>query len=251
MSGYHGSPCWYELTSADQAASTRFYGPVLNWTFQDAGMEGFAYTLAMAGDRMVAGLMTPDTPMPEFWMVYFAVNDCDATCARVQELGGSVHRMPEDIPGTGRFAIAGDPQGAVFGLLQPMEGQTGTAFDMARTGHGAWHELMSPDPVAALAFYGALLGWTKGQTMPMGEMGDYQLFQWQGGDTGAIMPLPAPDVPPHWLPYFSVAGIDDTIRRIRAQGGTILQDKMAVPGDVFITIARDPAGAHVAMVGPA
>lgn len=250
MSGHHGSPCWYELTSADQAASQAFYGPVMGWSFHDAGMEGFAYTLAMAGDQMVAGLMTPDAPMPDFWMVYFAVDDCDAACARVFDLGGAVHRPPEDIPGTGRFAIAADRQGAVFGLLQPLDGQTGAAFDQMKTGHGAWHELMSPDPAAAFSFYAALLGWAKGDAMPMGDMGTYQLVRWQGTDIGGLC-LPEPGAPAHWLPYFSVAGIDGAIARIRENGGTILQDRMDVPGGVFIAIARDPQGAHVAVIGPA
>ena len=60
----HGAPCWYELATPEVAASQAFYGPVLGWGFQDAGMEGFSYILAMMDTAMVAGLMQPDTPMP-------------------------------------------------------------------------------------------------------------------------------------------------------------------------------------------
>ena len=101
---HHGAPCWYELSTADSAASQAFYGPILGWSFQDAGMPDFSYTLAVAGGDMVAGLMEPDSPMPEFWLVYFAVDDCDAAAEKAKALGGSLHRGPEDIPGTGRFA---------------------------------------------------------------------------------------------------------------------------------------------------
>ena len=109
----HGAPCWYELSTGDAAASQGFYGPLLGWTFQDAGMPDFSYALAMSDDDMVAGLMEPDSPMPEFWLVYFAVDDCDATAEKAKALGGSLHRGPEDIPGTGRFAIVTDPQGMI------------------------------------------------------------------------------------------------------------------------------------------
>ena len=144
-----GAPCWYELATADPAASQAFYGPLLGWEFQDAGMPDFTYILALSGADMVAGLMQPDAPMPEFWMVYFAVDDCDAAAARVVDLGGGVHRPPEDIPGTGRFTIVTDPQGAAFGLLQPLSGGTGSAFDRSQNGHGNWHELHSTAPEAA------------------------------------------------------------------------------------------------------
>jgi predicted enzyme related to lactoylglutathione lyase len=163
-----GAPCWYELATADPAASQAFYGPLLGWEFQDAGMPDFTYILALSGADMVAGLMQPDAPMPEFWMVYFAVDDCDAAAARVVDLGGGVHRPPEDIPGTGRFTIVTDPQGAAFGLLQPLSGGTGSAFDRSQNGHGNWHELHSTAPEAALAFYRALLGWQATEAIPMG-----------------------------------------------------------------------------------
>ena len=58
----HGTPCWYELTTRDTAASQAFYGALLGWAYQDAGMEGFDYTLAMAGEAMVAGLLRISLP---------------------------------------------------------------------------------------------------------------------------------------------------------------------------------------------
>ena len=56
---------------------------------------------------------------PSYWLVYFASDDVDATVAKLTSLGGGVHHPPEDIPEVGRFAVAHDPQGGVFGLLQP------------------------------------------------------------------------------------------------------------------------------------
>ncbi len=245
----HGSPCWYEIATPDPAGTRAFYGPLLGWEFRDAGMEGVDYGLAARDGAMVAGVMRPDAPMPCFWMVYFAVADCDAAAEKVAALGGKVHRAPEDIPGTGRFAIAADPQGAAFGLLQPLDGRPGGAFAQMKPGHGAWHELHSADPVAGLAFYTDLFGWTAGTAMPMGEMGDYRLFAHDGADIGGMMRRQSPEIPSHWLPYFGTASATASIARIGELGGRVLHGPSEVPGGAFIAMAEDPQGAYFAVVG--
>ena len=42
------------------------------------------------------------------------------------------------------------------------------------TGRFIWHELVTPEPKAALGFYGELLNWTTTE-MDMGPMGTYTL----------------------------------------------------------------------------
>ncbi|WP_283178298.1 VOC family protein [Gemmobacter sp. 24YEA27] len=246
-----GTPCWYELCTMDTGAARGFYGPLLGWTFQDAGMEGFDYGLATKDGAMIAGLMTPDSPMPEFWMVYFAVDHCDHVVAKAKALGANVHRAPEDIPGTGRFAILADPQGAAFGLLQPEDGTPGHAFDQARTGHGNWLELHSSDPEAGFQFYAALFGWSATDAMDMGPDGKYQLFAHDGRDIGGMMGmLGVEGAPPHWLPYFGVPGIDAATAGVTSLGGKVLHGPVEVPGGAWITMASDPRGAGFAVVGP-
>ncbi|MFO1207870.1 MAG: VOC family protein [Amaricoccus sp.] len=258
MAKVHGNPCWYELCTSDGSlgAAETFYGDVLGWNFKDAGMEGFEYHLASAGGDMVAGLMNmpPDAKamgMPPFWMIYFAVDDADKAAADVVAAGGRVHKEPADIPGTGRFAVLGDPQGAGFGILAPlpMEGQGGGAFDQQKAGHGNWNELMTSDPEAAFGFYSRLFGWEKSRSMDMGEMGTYQLFSHDGADIGGMMGLGNAPVPA-WLPYFGANGIDAAIGRIEAAGGELAHGPMEVPGGAFIAVAQDPQGAWFAIVGP-
>lgn len=253
----HGLPCWYELMTASGSlgAAEEFYGTVLEWKFRDAGMEGFDYHLATSDGDMVAGAMEPPADvgsMPPFWMIYFAVDDADKAIADVEASGGSVHRPPQEIPGTGRFAVLADPQGAAFGILQllPMtEGAGGGAFNQQKTGHGNWNELMTSDPEAALGFYSGLLGWEKSQAMDMGEMGTYQLFSYDGTDIGGIMGLGNSPMPA-WLPYFGVNGVEAAMERIASGGGKVVHGPVEVPGGAFIAIAQDPQGAWFAVVGP-
>ncbi len=249
----NGNPCWYELTTSNPDDAQAFYSAVLGWAVADAGMPGMDYRLASAGGDMVAGMWVPDEPgMPNFWMVYFTAANCDATAKAVAKAGGKVHKEPADIPGTGRFAVVTDPQGAVFALLQPLDA-TGNAFDQKKTGHGNWHELMTTDPKAAFTFYSGLFGWKAGTSMDMGEMGSYDLFSHQGADIGGMMRL-APNMPgpstPFWLPYFGVEGIDAAAKRITGAGGKVVNGPHEVPGSAFIVVASDPQGVMFALVGP-
>jgi len=247
-----GTPCWYELTTSDPDGAQEFYAAVLGWTIAPAANPGMDYRLASAAGDMVAGLWRPDTPMPPFWMVYFTVNDCDAAAAAITAAGGRVHKEPADIPGTGRFAVVTDPQGAVFGLLQTLDAK-GNAFDQKQAGHGNWHELMTANPTAAMGFYAKLFGWQPGTIMDMGAMGSYALFRHADADVGGMMRL-APGMPgpgvPFWLPYFGVAGIDAAVARVVNAGGKIVNGPHEVPGGAFIAVATDVHGAMFAMVGP-
>lgn len=249
----HGNPCWFELTTPDLGAARGFYADVLGWEVKDAGMPGFTYLLAGTGKGPVAGLMEPMAEgMPAFWMLYLAVTDVDGTAAAIAAEGGKIHREPADIPGTGRFAVVVDPQGAVFGLLQPLPMDTppaSGAFDPATRGHGNWIELQTPDQSAAMAFYGRHFGWRVSRSMPMGEMGSYDLIERHGTEIGGMMGMLGAPMPA-WLPYFGVDDIAGTMAKIKSGGGKILNGPNEVPGPALIVQAADPAGASFAVVGP-
>ncbi|WP_306753215.1 VOC family protein [Paracoccus actinidiae] len=257
MARIHGHPVWFELATAQGqlSAAGEFYASVLGWRIVDSGMAGFTYHLARTDGGMVAGLMEmPDdvSGMPPAWTLYFGVGDADRAAADIRAAGGRIFREPADIPGTGRFAVAADPQGAAFGILAPLpmdDGRATQAFDQQKAGHANWTELMSSDPAAGLAFYAGIFGWTAGEAMDMGAMGTYQLFRHDGGDIGGMMGLGnAPR--PCWLAYFGVNGVNDAVGRIRDAGGTVQNGPTPVPGGAHIAVATDPQGAWFAVVGP-
>jgi len=256
MTEMQGTPCWYELGTSDLEGAQRFYGALLGWSVKDAGMPGFDYRLASHGGDLVAGMMAladqTGAPPPN-WTIYFAVDDCDGTAAAVTAAGGKVYVEPADIPGTGRFAVLADPQGAVFGVLQPLpmeEGsEGGNAFDQKKESHGNWNELMTSDPEAGFGFYSGLFGWTKSTAVDMGDLGTYQVFAHQGADIGGMMGLGNSPVP-CWLAYFGVNGVDAAIGRIGDNGGKLVHGPHEVPGGAFIAVAQDPQGAYFAVVGP-
>ena len=116
-----GSFCWNELDSRDVESSAKFYPAVFGWTAKHTADGPMPYTEFQLDGQSIAGMMAmpPMVPaqVPSFWLVYFAVDDADATIAKAQELGGSVQMPAMDIP-IGRFAVLADPQGATFAVVQ-------------------------------------------------------------------------------------------------------------------------------------
>jgi uncharacterized protein len=53
-------------------------------------------------------------------MIYFLVDNCDASAAKAKELGGKLLMPPTTMEKVGRIAIIDDPQGAGFALFQPL-----------------------------------------------------------------------------------------------------------------------------------
>jgi len=118
-----GSMCWNELTTREPDRAASFFEGLLGWEVDRKGEGPGDYReFRRAGESVsVAGCMSmvgPEWPdwLPSHWMVYFAVEDTDAAAGRAVELGGTVSVPPTDIE-PGRFAVLGDPQGAVFSVL--------------------------------------------------------------------------------------------------------------------------------------
>jgi predicted enzyme related to lactoylglutathione lyase len=109
---------WSELATADLDKSKAFYSEVFGWGW--GGSDDYAE--AQVAGRTIGGVMprSPDMPaeMPDNWLVYFGAADVDADAKKAVELGATVVVEPTDIPGTGRFAVLMDPQGAAFALFK-------------------------------------------------------------------------------------------------------------------------------------
>jgi uncharacterized protein len=115
-----GSLSWNELTTRDPAGAKQFYGAVFGWEAKDTPDGDTKYTMWRLGGQPVGGMMQLSGPadLPPLWMVYFAVEDCDATAQTAARLGGEVAVAPANNV-QGRFAVLNDPQGAVFSIIQP------------------------------------------------------------------------------------------------------------------------------------
>lgn len=117
--GEPGTVCWNELVTSDPSAPA-FYEKVAGMTTTTEPMSQGEYTLFHAGGQMVGGTTPPMMPgIPNHWHVYFAVEDADASAAKITELGGTILVPPFDVPTVGRIAVAQDPQGGAFSIIKP------------------------------------------------------------------------------------------------------------------------------------
>lgn len=261
MTDLTGKFFWYELMTSDPQAAIAFYGDLLGWTSQSFAddLSGDPYHVQTGSAGQVGGIMAipdeaKDCGMAPWWGGYIGSADVDADVVRLTAAGAKEMRAAEDIPGVGRFAVLNDPGGATFLLLKGSSPEGMEAPPPMSIGHVGWHELMSGNYAADLAFYTGQFGWEKGDAMDMGPMGTYQLLSQErvaafDGMTGAIMPRPAEMPMPAWLFYFVVGDIDEAHGKIVAGGGTVTNGPMEVPGGAWIVQALDPQGASFAVVG--
>jgi len=114
--------CWNELATRDAKAAGNFYTQLFGWGSRVDQFGPTQYTSFMVGERFNGGMMQMDDQfppdMPSHWLVYFAVADCDASAAKVTELGGQVLVGPTEAADVGRFAVVQDPQGGVFAIIK-------------------------------------------------------------------------------------------------------------------------------------
>jgi len=249
-----GSFCWIELASTDQNASRTFYSMLFGWTVTETPVgEGLTYTIFQQGGRDAAALHSMSGPnfppgTPSHWLAYLAVEDADASAARVQASGGQVLAPPFDAADQGRMAICQDPLGGTFAVWQPRKhpglGVTG------EPGSLAWCQLNVPMTGAdkEKGFYGGAFGWGF-RDDPMAFGAAYTTWMAGSERRGGMMPMPPGDAhPAHWLAYFASADVDASAARAIELGARAMVPPTDIPGVGRFAVIQDPQGAFFALV---
>ncbi len=257
MANTQGDFIWYELMSSAPEEARAFYKAVAGLEIPEKGeeMNGVDYRMISSPKALMGGMLALTDEMTcsgarPGWLGYIGVDDVDGSVAALKKAGGSVLTPAKDLEGVGRIAMVADPQGAPFYLMRGFSDEVSTAYQSMEPGHVAWNELSTRDAKAAIDLYTGLLGWTTGEVMPMGEMGDYQMIEQGGTAIGAIMPLPGNQEHPYWQFYIAVPDIEAAATAVTEAGGTVTQNVTEVPGGVFVIEGKDTEGATFALVGP-
>lgn len=256
MSGKdHGRFDWYELNTTDVDAALAWYTRHLAW-------EQMAYPTPMGTYWMVrpsslevpiGGLTTLNEQAkamgaPAHWLGHIAVADVDVTAAEAVSRGGRALSPAIDIPEIGRIQVIQDPWGAVF-ALHAFPSDMAPARNPQPPGDVCWHELITGDIEGALAFYGALFGWEKGETHDMGPLGIYQIINRGGVGLGGMF-LKPPGMPyGAWMYYVVVHDLDATVSAMEQDGATIVVRPHQIPDGNRIAAFDDPQGAGMALLG--
>jgi uncharacterized protein len=242
---------WYDLMTTDVEGAKAFYPEITGWKL--IPFEGGDYMMWAVGEQPIGGVTRlPEEAAkmgaPPHWLAYTAVDDVDATCRKVAELGGKVLKEGTDIPNVGRFAVLADPQGAAFAVFKGLQ-------DMPppkdQTGEFSWHELNTTDWEAAFKFYSELFGWGETAKMEMGpDEGTYFMYGYSGEERsrgGMSNMAKQMSLPPHWMYYITVDDVDSAAKRVEQNGGKLVNGPMDIPGDDRIAHFRDPQGVLFAL----
>jgi predicted enzyme related to lactoylglutathione lyase len=125
----------FEIHSTNLDQMQKFYADVFGWQITDLGPQMGNYRMVNTGEDPagvrfpgINGGLTPRRgapPQPEqavnAYVCTIGVDDIDAYVGKVKGAGGTTAVDKMQVPGVGWLAYMKDPDGNIFGLLQPTQ----------------------------------------------------------------------------------------------------------------------------------
>lgn len=252
VTGYpNGIFCWVDLATTDAEGARAFYSQLFGWEAGDTPLPGGgSYTTFRLDGLTVAGMgeLMPEQQaagVPANWSSYVKHDDADAVAERITAAGGAVIVPPMDVMEEGRFMMAQDPTGAVFGVWQPGR-HTGAERVNARNAL-VWNELQirEENVDSAVQFYNQVFGWSD-----VRRQEGYVGLAVDGRRQAGILPLDESraNIPSNWAVYFLVDDVADAVRRAEALGAEIHVPKTDLDERSSFAVIRDPQGAFFHVV---
>lgn len=240
---------WTELFSEDADRAERFYREAFDWNFQVfPAARGSSYLLGLADGDPVGGILQrahafEKTPGSR-WLGMLSVEDVAATARRAAERGGRVLVPPRLLEGRGEVALLADPEGAPFGVIRAAGGDP--ADYLAEDRQWVWIELWARRPEDTARFYADLVGY---EIAPVERPdGRTAYFLAKGGFTRcAVIPSPAADLQPAWLPYLRIADVRQAVSRAQAAGARVMVAPSPAVRDGRVALLLDPTGAALGL----
>jgi hypothetical protein len=256
-----GKFVWHDLISDTPAASKRFYQALFGWEFEEVGISlgGFNsidYTLIRHNGRLIGGIVDqaqlPAREDVSQWIALISVADVDAASATLAAAGGTVLTAPVNLGERGRLALATDPQGALFSLLQT-DARDPVDDGEPDVGGFLWNELWTGDIESAADFYQRLLGYTEEDRVSQVDASiqdRYRVLLSQDKPRAGILKMPVEGLSPIWVSYLRVAdaaALDAIVARVEGLGGSILLDPQDRDIGGRVALIAGPSGAGIAL----
>ena len=113
-------PVHFEILTENPENVAAFYRDVLGWSFASWDSPQ-GYWLLTTGEEGTPGINggLMHRHFPQAVINTIAVASLAETIAKVEAAGGKKVNGPNEIPGIGTHAYCSDPDGNLFGLLQP------------------------------------------------------------------------------------------------------------------------------------
>jgi predicted enzyme related to lactoylglutathione lyase len=119
-----------------------------------------------------------------------------------------------------------------------------------KVGSFCWIELATTDQPAAKKFYSSLFGW-EAEDSPMGPEFSYTIFRLGGKQAGGAYRLMKEQVdahvPPHWMLYVRVEGVDASAAKAVRLGAKQVVPPSDIPNVGRFAVLQDPTGGHISI----
>ena len=116
----------FEIQADDPARAKAFYESTFGWKIdkwkgQSGGMDYWMIVTGKDGEPGINGGMykRPQDKPSHMYDCTVSVDNLDTAIEDVQKNGGVITQGKMEIPGVGWFARGTDPEGNIFGLMQP------------------------------------------------------------------------------------------------------------------------------------
>ncbi|OLT43984.1 glyoxalase [Saccharomonospora sp. CUA-673] len=119
-------PVFFEVYASDPERAITFYTTVFEWHFERWAPEAtWAITTGTGSTGIDGSLVQREEPPPSngaappTCSLTMEVDDLDLMLREIEQAGGSAAGPVQTIAAVGRLAYCRDPEGTLFGLLEP------------------------------------------------------------------------------------------------------------------------------------
>lgn len=111
----------FDMSALDPARAINFYEKIFKWKFKKWDSDEMDYWMITTGPKSQTGINGGmSMRMKDNYVVNtIEVKSVDKTLEQIRETGGKVTMDKSPIPGVGYYANFEDPEGNLFGLLEP------------------------------------------------------------------------------------------------------------------------------------
>jgi predicted enzyme related to lactoylglutathione lyase len=199
----HGDVGYVSINTPDAARARAFYAHVLGWSFDGHNVTGTGLSMGIF-----------ETPGPSTLFCCYAVDDLDAAREAIAAGGGTVGEPQQREFGTVLDAV--DPSGTPFAVYRDTAGTPRPALNGTGPGELSYITYFAADSADFRAFYSRVLYWT----FESGRVED----GWAVQESHPMAGIAGGNAQPSTVPMWTVDDIDAAVDRVRAAGGTIIEE---------------------------
>ncbi|OEF22862.1 VOC family protein [Vibrio rumoiensis] len=232
-----GNIIWRDLVTTSPEEVKPFYHNVFGWQFETINND---YSLITYQGHYIAGMAkVPTNSTTNYWLPVMSSDNVDLTISKAEQAGATTLIQKTTLKGRGDIAVIQDPQGAVFSVLNTVSGDPSAL--PKQSGNWIWQEVWTQDINQSQQFYQQLDQFSQGKKTIAQH--DYHYLSVNNNPAFGFVKKPNSDVPTTWVNYIKVDDVNETIAKVKQNGGIVLMEPNKAVRNGSVAVIRDPAGA--------